>query len=69
MEIQRQFFGGGVPGRIRTCDLRISELPFVLPTRFDLVINLRSARALGLEIPTLLVSGARSDSLGAPRQM
>ena len=34
---------------------RAGELPVVLPTRFDLVINLRTARTLDIEIPTILL--------------
>ncbi len=34
------------------------EIPFFLPTKFDLVINLRTAKTLGLTIPTTLLDFA-----------
>ena len=56
-------YGADVPEIFRRCAVLIykilqgtrpSELPVELPTKFELVINLKTAKALGLEVPWFL---------------
>jgi putative ABC transport system substrate-binding protein len=36
----------------------VSELPIEFPTKFELVVNMRTAKALGIELPERLLATA-----------
>jgi putative ABC transport system substrate-binding protein len=60
-DLQDLFRRGGAMARRIIDGARVSELPVERPVRFSLVVNVRAARALGVELPPLLL--ARADEV------
>jgi putative tryptophan/tyrosine transport system substrate-binding protein len=60
-DIQDLFRRAGAMARKVVDGARVSELPVERPVRFNLIVNLRTAGALGLELPALFL--ARADEV------
>ena len=60
-DVQDLFRRAGAMARRIVDGARVSELPVERPVRFNLILNLRTAATLGLELPALLL--ARADEV------
>jgi len=58
LEVDGIALGRNVGIEYRWADLQYERLPVLQPTRLEMVINLKTAAALGLAVPTMLLASA-----------